>query len=314
METPIFLLLSGCAVLGLAGEGLLRGAVSLATAFNVAPLIIGLTIIAFGTSAPELTVSIQAALQGQPDIAVGNVVGSNIANILLVMGTMAVICAFTIDETTLTRDSRIMLAATGVLLGLALLGDIMRVVGFLLLAALVTYSLYLFRRHHAAGDRQEVATGVEESNLPGGVIVALAALILGLGGIVWGANLMINGAVGLARQFGLSEAVIALSIVAIGTSLPELTVSIMASIRGHAGLAVGNIIGSNIANILLVLGATASLTPLPMTAEITADVWVMAAVTLLGVYFMTTGRRMERREGIVCLALYAGYLGFIYTA
>ena len=315
MESPFFLLVAGFVVLGFAGEALLRGAVTVASKLNISPLIIGLTIIAFGTSAPELTVSLNAALNGQPDISVGNVVGSNIANILLVLGMMAATSPFALEDTTLTRDGGFMLGVSFMLVALGFYGIINLPVGLFMLLILIGFTVYLYTSSRSDADIAEAAAGVDENQVPGGLSVAVPVLVAGLIGIIWGADLMVDGAVGLARQFGISEAVIALSLVAIGTSLPELVVSMVAAMRGHAALAVGNIIGSNISNILLILGATAVIAPLPVSGAMAMrDVPIMAGVACLGLLFMVSGRRMSRREGLLCLALYAGYMGFIFSA
>ena len=315
MESPILLLLAGFVVLFGAGEALLRGAVTIAARLNISPLIIGLTIIAFGTSAPELTVSVNAALNGQPDISIGNVVGSNIANILLVLGMMAAVSPFTVQETTLTRDGGFMLGVSFLLFGLAFYGFISFAVGVALLALLVGFTAYLYTSARSGEDAAEAEAGVDENQVPGGLPISIPVLIIGLAGIIWGADLMVDGAVGLARQLGISEAVIALSLVAIGTSLPELAVSMVAAMRGHAALAVGNIIGSNISNILLILGGTALIAPLPISPDMAMrDVPVMCGVAALGLLLMATGRRMARSEGLMCLALYAAYMGFIFSA
>ena len=314
MELSLFPLVAGLVLLAVSGEALLRGAVTSALILRVPPLIIGLTIIALGTSAPELTVSVQAALVGQTDIAIGNVIGSNIANILLVMGTMAVLSPFVVSEASVSRDGRFMLLVSALLVGLAYYGVISLFIGTLLLAVLVIYTVYLYRSSSDAAHSAEAASSAEENALPGGLWVAIPALLIGLVGIVWGADLMVMGATQLARDFGISEAVIALSIVAIGTSLPELAVAIIASLRGQAGLAVGNIIGSNISNILLILGGTSLVAPLPIVGELAQrDVWVMLGVAVLGVCFMASKRRMSRLEGAVCVALYVGYIGLIFA-
>ena len=314
MELSLFPLVAGLVLLAVSGEALLRGAVTSALTLRVPPLIIGLTIIALGTSAPELTVSVQAALVGQTDIAIGNVIGSNIANILLVMGTMAVLSPFVVSEASVSRDGRFMLLVSALLVGLAYYGVISLFIGTLLLALLVIYTVYLYRSLSDAAHSAEAASSAEENALPGGLWVAIPTLLASLVGIVWGADLMVMGATQLARDFGISEAVIALSIVAIGTSLPELAVAIIASLRGQAGLAVGNIIGSNISNILLILGGTSLVAPLPIVGELAQrDVWVMLGVAVLGVYFMASKPRMSRLEGAVCVALYVGYIGFIFA-
>lgn len=315
MSSPIFLLIAGFVVLGIAGEALLRGAVTLANGFKVSPLIIGLTIIAFGTSAPELTVSLNAAFGGQPDISIGNVVGSNIANILLVLGAMAVVSPFFVNQGTLGRDGGFMLGVSVVLLLFGLWGGIPTLAGAALLAVLIGFTIYLYTSSRSSDDAEEAEAEVGENMVRGGMPVAIIVTLVGLSGIVWGADLMVDGAIGLARQFGIAEAVIALSLVAIGTSLPELAVSLVAAMRGHAGLAVGNIIGSNISNILLILGSTAVLADLPISDTLAMrDIPIMIGVAWLGLFFMASGRRMSRQEGGICLALYAAYMGFIFSA
>lgn len=302
-------------MLGLAGEALLRGAVTVAKYLQVSPLIIGLTIIAFGTSAPELTVSLNAALNGQPDISIGNVVGSNIANILLVMGAMAVVSPFFVNRGTLGRDGGFMLAISAGLVALGVFGMIDRWVGLVLVALLIGFTVYLYSSARNEEDTEEAEAGVEENLVPGPPAMAFGVLLVGLAGVVWGAELMVDGAVGLARIWGISEAVIALSLVAIGTSLPELAVSLVAATRGHAGLAVGNIIGSNVSNILLILGATALVVPLPVSEMMAMrDIPIMFGVACLGFIFMASGYRMSRVEGGACLTLYAAYMGYIFTA
>lgn len=316
MESSVALLLSGLVLLALSGEALIRGGVTTALAFRLPPLIIGLTIIALGTSAPEFTVSVQAALVGQADIAIGNVIGSNIANILLVLGVMALLNPFQVSGETLKRDGRVMLMVSALLVAMAYWGMISALMGAGLLLALLVYMIALYRGAQSESQgNKEASENVTENVLPGGLWLAVPVLIAGLIGIIWGADLMVTGAIQLARGFGVSEAVIALSIVAIGTSLPELAVSIVASLRGQAGLAVGNIIGSNISNILLILGGTSLLAPLAISDVLAnRDVWVMLGVAILGVYFISKGRTMSRLEGGICVALYISYIGFIYGA
>ena len=313
MDIPFLYCVAGFILLGVSGEALLRGAVTTADRVKVPPLLIGLTVIAFGTSIPELTVSLNAARSGNPDIAVGNVVGSNIANILLVLGAMAVFRSFTIDAGTLNRDGRVMLGVSVLMVLMALNGVITQWMGFGLLAILAGFTFLLYRRARQEADVDETAASVDENLLEGSLFLALLILIAGLAGVLWGSDLMVKGAVGVAQQAGISQAVIALSIVAIGTSLPELFISLFASLRGHASLAIGNIIGSNISNILLILGVVASTGPLDVSAEIAnRDVWVMLGVAILGLVLMRSARRMSRIEGLFSLVLYALYVGYLY--
>ena len=313
MDIPFLYCVAGFILLGVSGEALLRGAVTTADRLKVPPLLIGLTVIAFGTSIPELTVSLNAARSGNPDIAVGNVVGSNIANILLVLGAMAVFRSFTIDAGTLNRDGRVMFGVSVLMVLMALNGVITQWMGFGLLAILAGFTFLLYRRARQEADVDETAASVDENLLEGSLFLALLILIAGLAGVLWGSDLMVKGAVGVAQQAGISQAVIALSIVAIGTSLPELFISLFASLRGHASLAIGNIIGSNISNILLILGVVASTGSLNVSAEIAnRDVWVMLGVAILGLVLMRSARRMSRIEGLFSLVLYALYVGYLY--
>ena len=315
MDIPFLYCVAGFILLGVSGEALLRGAVTTANRLKIPPLLIGLTVIAFGTSIPELTVSLNAARTGNPDIAVGNVVGSNIANILLVLGAMAVFRSFTIDAGTLNRDGRVMLGVSLLMVLMALNGVISQWMGFALLSILGVFTLLLYRGARHESDVNETAASVDENLLEGGLPMAVLFLTAGLAGVLWGSDLMVDGAVGLAQQAGISQAVIALSIVAIGTSLPELFISLFASLRGQTGLAIGNIIGSNISNILLILGVVASLGPLNVSPEIgNRDVWVMLGVAILGLVLMRSARRMSRMEGLFSLFLYALYVSYLYLA
>ena len=315
MDIPFLYCVAGFILLGVSGEALLRGAVTTADRLKIPPLLIGLTVIAFGTSIPELTVSLNAARSGNPDIAVGNVVGSNIANILLVLGAMAVFRSFTIDAGTLNRDGRVMLGVSLLMVLMALNGVIAQWMGFALLTILGIFTLLLYRGARHESDVDETAASVDENLLEGSLLMALLVLTAGLVGVLWGSDLMVKGAVGVAQQAGISQAVIALSIVAIGTSLPELFISLFASMRGHASLAIGNIIGSNISNILLILGVVASMGPLNVSPEIAnRDVWVMLGVAILGLVLMRSARRMSRMEGLFSLVLYGFYVGYLYLA
>ena len=315
MDIPFLYCVAGFLLLGVSGEALLRGSVTTANRLRVPPLLIGLTVIAFGTSIPELTVSLNAASNGSPDIAVGNVVGSNIANILLVLGAMAVFRSFSIDAGTLNRDGRVMLGVSVLMVLMAINGVITQWMGVVLLIILGIFTLLLYRTARHESDVSETAASVDGNLLEGGLGLAVPVLLAGLIGVLWGSDLMVKGAVGVAKQAGISEAVIALSIVAIGTSLPELFISLFASFRGHASLAIGNIIGSNISNILLIIGVVASMGPLNVSPEIAnRDVWVMLAVAIMGLALMRSGRRMSRMEGLFSLVLYALYVTYLFLS
>ena len=306
------LLALGFVLLVLGGEGLVRGAVALAQRLGVSPLLIGLTLVGFGTSTPELVTSLQAALAGSPDIAIGNVVGSNIANVLLILGIAAVMAPFACDPAAFRRDGT-MLALSAVLCALvALSGTVGRLAGAAFLALLLAYVLFTYRRERRTPD---AAAALHEHEvelaepLPQSLPLALVLAVGGMALTILGARFLVQGAIGLAAAAGISEAVIGLTVVAIGTSLPELVTAVMASWRRQADIVFGNIVGSNIFNLLGILGTTALVHPLAVPAEILRlDLWVMLAVTALMILFAITGWRLTRGEGLVFLLGYAGYL------
>ncbi|MDP6222448.1 MAG: calcium/sodium antiporter [Candidatus Micropelagos thuwalensis] len=312
MFEAILLVLGGFILLGGGGEGLVSGAVSLADRLKVPPLIIGLTVIAFGTSAPELTVSIQAAFQGQPDIAVGNIIGSNISNMLLVLGISALIQPIIVEGKELSRDGIFMLLVTLGFCFVAFFGDITRLVAFGMVGVIGFYTVYLYR----LGSDEDATQEVSENPLAGvSVFVCLVILALGTIAVVWGADLLVKGAVILATEFGVSEGVIGLTVVAIGTSLPELAISILAALRGHAALAVGNIVGSNIYNILLILGVTGLVHPIAITPDfLLIDIWMLLGVSGLTVFLLSCQQGISRFFGGLFLATYIIYISFLFGA
>ena len=251
----ILFVLGGLLGLVLGGEYLVRGAVALAQRVGLSPLVIGLTVVGFGTSAPELVTSVQAALLGAPDIALGNVVGSNIANILLILGLAAVIAPVAISGRSFARDGTVMLAASLLCLGTVLLGQVDRLAGGVALVGLAAYLIYTFRSDRSGAEPMEPLPDQAPSWL------ALVWLLGGLLLTILSARFLITGAVALAQAVGLSEAVIGLTIVAVGTSMPELVTSVIAARRGQSDVALGNVVGSNIFNILGVLGITALIQP-----------------------------------------------------
>ncbi len=308
MGGAIFYLIGGFILLFVSGELLVRGAVSTASALRISPLIIGLTIIAFGTSAPELTVSIQAGLAGKPDIALGNAIGSNIANLLLVLGVVALVAPIAGKAETLRRDGLIMLGLSFGFLLVLQFDEISRPIGLAMLAILCLYSYALYHMEKGKGEAHAIQSDMQDERLPGGLWLGVPALLVGIAGVIWGAQILLDGAVNLARLFHISEAVIGLSLVAVGTSLPELAVSLIAALRGHAAVALGNIIGSNIANILLIIGTTASITPLAIAAQFRLqDIWVMLGATVLMLWFLRSHMRISRGEGALLLLFYSGY-------
>ena len=303
----ILFVLGGLLGLVLGGDYLVRGAVALSQRIGLSPLVIGLTIVGFGTSTPELVTSVQAAMLGAPDIALGNVVGSNIANILLILGVAAVIAPFAINRRSFARDGSVMLAASVLCLGAVLLGRVDRVAGAICIAGLAAYLIYTFR-----SDRNSAAEVAEPLPDQVQVWLALVWLLGGLALTIFSARFLVIGAVALAQAVGLSEAVIGLTIVAVGTSMPELVTSVIAARRGQSDVALGNVVGSNIFNILGVLGVTAVIQPVGVAAQIaTLDIWIMLAATGALIACGAFGGRVTRGQGTVFILAYLGYIGVL---
>ena len=309
------MLLVGFAGLVVGGELLVRGAVAVARRFGVSPLMIGLTLVGFGTSAPELVTSLQAALVGAPGIAIGNVVGSNICNILLILGTAAVLRPVAARAAAFGRDGSMLVAATLVCLWVILSGEIGRAIGAVFVLSLAGYIAFTYFAERESGpdpDDPHAAEAADVAPVQGGLPVAAAMFVAGMVLIVLGARFLVDAAIELSRTFGVSEAVIGLTVVAIGTSLPELVTSVVAAIRKHDDVAFGNIIGSNLFNILGILGVTALVTPIEVPPEIARlDIWVMVAATALLLVVTVTGWRITRREGALMLGGYGAYLAFL---
>lgn len=298
-------LLFAVGLLGLffGGEYLVRGASSIAKTYRISPMVIGLTIVGFGTSAPEMLVSVQAALAGQPAIAIGNVLGSNIANILLILGVSAVIAPLIIPVRKLWRDLGFMLLATAAIWIMLVDGNVSRLDGVLLLAGLIVFLAVAFLTGKAE----------PEDDMPRPPIWKAALMTLGgLVVLVIGARLLVDSASTIARTYGISEAVIGLTIVAIGTSLPELATSVVAALRKQTEIAVGNIVGSNIFNIFGILGVTAVIAPIPAEARfVGVDMpWVAASAVGLTVVAALLGG-LPRIAGVALLAAYGGYLALM---
>jgi cation:H+ antiporter len=294
----------GLAALFFGGEYLVRGASAVARHFRLSPMVIGLTVVGFGTSAPELLVSLQAALEEQPAIAIGNILGSNIANILLILGVSAVIAPLLIPARKMWRDLGFMLLATATIWIMLLDGMVTRVDGIILVLGLAVFLAVAF------------LSGEAEPNLDAEPLPpqwkAWAMTLAGLVVLVIGARLLVTSATTIARDFGLSEAVIGLTIVAVGTSLPEMATSVVAAIRKHTEIAVGNVVGSNIFNIFGILGVTALIHPIPSDARFASiDMpWVAATAVGLTVIAAVLGG-LPRIAGGVLLAAYAGYLALM---
>jgi cation:H+ antiporter len=308
----------GAALLFGGGEFLVRGSVSIADRYGISKLVVGLVIVGFGTSAPELLVSVQAAVAGSPDISVGNVAGSNIANVLLIVGVAALIAPVSNNDPAIRRDLVVMVLASFALTAIFFTGEIGRLTGIALVAALAlylgtTYVLEARRLKAANGDggaiaKSEHAEEAAQRQLP--LLVAIGAVILGLVFLVIGARLMVTGAVGIARGFGISEAVIGVTVVAVGTSLPELATAIIAAWRKHAEVVLANVVGSNIFNLLCILGITAIITPIGVARRFAIfDGPLLTAVAVAMLVYLFAFRAIGRLSGAILLALYAGYIG-----
>ncbi|MGC6511215.1 MAG: calcium/sodium antiporter [Parvibaculales bacterium] len=309
MTTAFLMVLCGFAMLAAGGEALVKGAVGLAEKLQIPPLVIGLTLVALGTSAPELMVSVQAGLSGNPGIAVGNIVGSNIANILLVLGATAVITPLVTDQKSLFRDGAFMMLVSCVFLLFCFFGLITRAMAIFLLMALTLYLSGVYRQEKQSGGKDRDVGDAGQT----GVFLAMLLLGAGVVMVVWGADILVEGSVVLARGVGVSEAVIGLSLVALGTSLPELAISVLAAYRGEVGVAIGNIIGSNIFNICLILGVAGLITPLEIAVEIAGfDVWVMLAASFAVFAAVLARQPVGRMVGGVFLAAYVSYIAFIF--
>lgn len=320
---------AGLVLLFVGGEGLVRGSVSVARKLNISELVIGLTLVGFGTSVPELVTSLQAVGQGAVGISIGNVVGSNIANVLLVLAIAVILSPIVVHPNAIMRDGLVMVSATALLCGLLWFDQFNRVSGFMLVALLIGYlviSLVMDQRRQDATaimHKEEGEVVDAQYGLIPGVLIAVA----GLAGVVAGANLLVEGSVTLARSFGISEAVIGLTIVAIGTSLPELATSVVAAFRKKADVALGNVIGSNIFNILGILGVTALVQPFsvrgdagaeamagsqPVSIMSSVDIGALVLSVALLFLFALTGRKLARWEGGVLLLGYVIYMGLTF--
>lgn len=307
---PFLFVALGLIILILAGDALVRGAANLSLRLGISALVVSLTVVAFGTSAPELLVSVQAVLTGAPGIAIGNVVGSNIANVLLVLGVPAIISGLPAAD----RDSRasyyMMVAATVLFIAILSVGPVRFPHGLTLVAALSVVLFVQFRmahaHKHAAGTPKTRVAGTKPTMSWPRIFLYLA---VGLIGLPLGADLLIDSAVVIAQNFGISDTVIGLTLVAVGTSLPELATTVMAAIRKEADIAMGNVIGSNLFNLLAIIGIAGLIAPVPVDPAILRfDVWVMLASALLLGPFVLRGQALDRRWGIVMCMLYIAYL------
>jgi len=311
-------IVGGLVLLGFGADLLVRGAVSLARSAGLSPLLIGLTLVGFGTSTPELVTSVSAALDQSPGIALGNVLGSNIANILLVLGVAALIAPLRIDPRSFGRDAAWLAGSTLVMVSVVWAGGVGRVAGVLMTAAVIAYVLDAWRlesRDESVSSRAARTMGDAAVAWPSRRLPAAAITIAGIVGTMLGARLLVDGSIGLARQLDVPETVIGLTIVAVGTSLPEMTTSLVAAWRRQPEIAYGNVIGSNIFNALFVLGASALVAPFDVPPEFGAPIlWLLTAATALLIFFGWTGFRLNRIEASIFVAVYVSYVTYLIIA
>lgn len=310
METviAIVLLVVGFVFLVKGADWFVDGAAGIAARFGIPQLIIGLTIVAMGTSAPEAAVSISAALKGSADITIGNIIGSNMINILIILGLSAVITPLAVAKSTVKIEIPFMIGVTVLLLLQGLKGSVGIIDGIVLWIAFIAYLVYLFI---CAKKNPEEADDAEKTNKPRKVWQLILLTIVGLGLIIVGSNFAVDGATAIARILGLSERFIGLTIVALGTSLPELFTSVFAARKGNADIAIGNIVGSNIFNILFVVGTSALIVPVPFAAGFIFDTAAAIFASVLLFICCLKTRRLNRFSGVLMLACYAAYFAYI---
>ena len=299
------------------GEFLVRGAVAISNRLGISPLLVGMTVVAFCTSAPELLVSVRSALAGNPDIAVGNVVGSNIANIMLILGISALIKPVAVHKGDVRNDTFLMVAGAVTILGLGFYGNVDRWMGIVMVAVLVTYIVIQYRREMATGaaDTDWHVEEVAEFESSMGLWAAIGAIAGGLAGLVVGAELLIGGATQIAALLGVPDAVVGLTIVALGTSLPELATSVIAARRGHSDVAVGNVVGSNTFNVFAILGTTAVVSPIAISAQMARfDIPVALGISVFAAVVLLVWGRFGRVLGASMIAGYVAYVAYLYIA
>ena len=317
--TTILILIAGLVLLVAGAEVLVKGASRIAFMFGLSPLVIGLTIVAYGTSSPELMVSIQSSLAGQPDIALGNVVGSNIFNVLLILGVSALITPLVVAQQLIRLDVPILIGISCLTLMFGLDGKISRVDGTIFLIGIILYTTFLLiqsrkERNPEVTDEYEREYGGSTARSPQQIAINIGFVVLGLGLLVLGSKFLVDSSIAIARSFGVSELVIGLTLVAAGTSLPELATSVVASIRGERDIAVGNVIGSNIFNILAVLGGSSLFSADGLTVSASAlrfDIPVMIAVAVICLPVFITGQLIARWEGLLFLSYYVAYTAYL---
>lgn len=311
MSLAIFLLILGIALLYGGGELLVDNSIRLAKKFNISNMVVGLTVVAFGTSCPELATSMAAALTGSPDIAIGNAFGSNLANLGLILGLSALIMPFTVTVAFLRREVGFMIFSTVLVYPLMVTGRLNRLEGLVLVLLLIGFIYVLLRDPGAQDEHMVHAEDLERAPRP--VWLASLGVAVGVGLLVGGAEALVEGGRYVAQVFGISERVIGFTIVAFGTSLPELAASIVAARRGEGDIVMGNLVGSNIFNLLCILGLTALVVPIPVSPEsMRLDFWMMLGVSVLLLVLLLSNKRLVRSEGMLLMAIYLAYVGYLF--
>jgi cation:H+ antiporter len=305
--TNILLIIAGFVLLFLGGELLLRGSIALAKRFQLSNLLIGAVVIGFGTSTPELSASISAALKGAPDIALGNVIGSNTANVFLIAGMAGLLCPLKIPYANVHRDVVMMIVSSVMLVVMMWFETLDMITGIIFLLTLAGYIIWSFQSSDDDGDNEAISAKTYSTGM------AFVLLAVGIATLTGGAALLVDGVIGVARRFGISEAIIGLTVVAVGSSLPELATAIISSIQKQSEMVLGNIIGSSIFNVLAILGVTALIQPIPVSPQMMAfDVWVMIAATLLLTLLIVMGIKIGRRIGSLMVMGYLSYVIWLY--
>lgn len=308
----------GFALLFIGGDALVRGAVGIARRYGVSPMMIGATVVAYGTTSPELFVSMDAAFKDAPGIAVGNVVGSNICNFILILGVSALIWPISLERgASLKTTSIVLTLATGLLILLAWDGDIARWQGITMVLLLVAMTVYNFQSERRRSPAENVYSEEAEEfaeKAPQTAPRAIMVLGVGLLGVIFGAEFLVRGAVALARDAGVSEEVVGLTVVALGTSLPELATAVIAALRRHSDVALGTVFGANIYNILGIMGLVATVTPVPVPQKMLQfDLWFLLAITIVLSLWVWKLPRIGRAAGAGFVLLYCGYVVWQYT-
>ncbi len=303
----------GFVILVVAAEIMVRGAVILAEKMGISPLVIGMTVVAFGTSAPELMVSLQAALNGSTGLAIGNIVGSNIANVWLILGASCLVTPILAKPDALKRDVVLLMGGSLLFAVFCIRGELDVIAGVALLIVFGTFLGFSYFREKADPELQkEHLEELEEleKGIPKNVPLATAATVLGIVGLAFGADMLVEGGSEIARSFGVSEEVIGLTLFAFGTSLPELAASVVAAYRGHPDVAIGNVVGSNIFNMMLVGGIVAVVKPIPVPDQVlNFDIWVMLVATVMLLPVLLGWMKLDRKYAFLFFVVYLGYIG-----